>query len=109
MSQANQEAPTNDNQKPKGDEPALCKYLHTTAKHQASDLHLKANSKPRIRLATQIRALTGETLSSQHIENLAFELINSSNNCWAAVFGKDQLERARSQHGQLSVRDSVWI
>lgn len=76
MSQANQETGTNDNQKPKGDEPALCKYLHTAAKHQASDLHLKANSKPRIRLATQIRVLTGETLSSQHIENLAFELMS---------------------------------
>ncbi len=76
MSQASQKIPADDNQKPNGDEPALCKYLNAVSKHQASDLHLKANAKPRIRIATQIRILAGEALSNQHIEDLGFELMS---------------------------------
>lgn len=50
-------------------------FFKTTIKHEASDLHLKANSKARIRLAGEIRQLSGKELSNDQIEEMIFSIM----------------------------------
>jgi len=54
----------------------LIDYFLAVVKHSGSDLHLKANSRPRIRIAGEIRTVTGEDLSNEQIEQMAFAIMN---------------------------------
>jgi len=58
-----------------GEEPAICKYFRTLIKYGASDLHLKADSKPRIRIGGQIKVLAGEALNNEQIMTMMFEIM----------------------------------
>ncbi|MBU0640362.1 MAG: PilT/PilU family type 4a pilus ATPase [Planctomycetes bacterium] len=58
-----------------GREPALNKYFKATIKMKVSDLHLKAESPPRIRMKGDLRVLTGGPLTDRQIREGIFELL----------------------------------
>ncbi len=57
-------------------EPALNKYFKACIKMQVSDLHLKADRPPFVRVKGDLRPLTGGPLSGEHIRSGIFELLN---------------------------------
>jgi len=61
--------------RPADKEPELNKYFRAVVKMQASDLHLKAGTVPRVRIAGQIRATKGPALSNEDIERMVFEIM----------------------------------
>lgn len=58
-----------------GDEKLLA-YFRATIKHGGSDLHLKADSRPRIRIGGQIRIVSGEELTNGEIEAMALAVMD---------------------------------
>ncbi len=58
-----------------GKEPEVNKYFRAVVKMQASDLHLKANTVPRIRTAGVIKATSAGILSNEDVERLMFEIM----------------------------------
>jgi len=75
MSEIREEISAGEEEVRNGKEPAICKYFRTVVKYKASDLHLKADSKPRVRIGGQIRTLSGEKLSNEQVEELAFGIM----------------------------------
>jgi len=62
--------------KPPADkEPEMNKFFRAVVKMQASDLHLKAGTVPRIRVAGLIKAAKGPELSNEDIERMIFEIM----------------------------------
>lgn len=59
-------------------EPEINKYLRAVVKMQASDLHLKANTVPRIRTAGAIKATSAGILSNDDIERMMFEIMTAA-------------------------------
>ena len=57
-------------------EPFLNKYFKATIKMKVSDLHLKADSPPRVRMRGDLRPLTGGPLTGDQIRRGIFELIS---------------------------------
>lgn len=57
-------------------EPRINKFFRAAMKHNASDLHLKAGSKPHMRVAGVIRPTSGEPLSNNDILKLVFEIMD---------------------------------
>jgi len=53
----------------------IVSYLRAVIKHSGSDIHFKAGAKPRVRVAGQIRSLSGEPLSNEEIEDLVFAIM----------------------------------
>ena len=58
-----------------GAEAKLVSFFHAVVKYDGSDLHLKAGSKPRVRIGGTIRTLQGEDLSNEQIEEMAFSIM----------------------------------
>lgn len=57
-------------------EPEINKYFRAVVKMQASDLHLKANTTPRIRTAGAVKATNAGILSNEDIERMMFEIMS---------------------------------
>ena len=55
--------------------PKINKYFKTVNKTKASDLHLKAGSRGKLRVGGYIRSIKGHRLSSEEIENMIFEIM----------------------------------
>ena len=55
--------------------PKINKYFKTVNKTKASDLHLKAGSRGKLRVGGYIRSIKGRKLSSEEIENMIFEIM----------------------------------
>ena len=68
--------PITTQEKHRGKEPALHKYFRAMVKAGASDLHLKADSVPRMRLKTRIVPVKGEPLSAEELFNMATEILD---------------------------------
>lgn len=60
----------------KGKEPALNKYFKATIKMKVSDLHLKADAPPRVRMKGDLRPLTGGPITAEQIREGIFELLS---------------------------------
>ncbi len=56
-------------------EPEISKYFRAVVKMQASDLHLKANTVPRIRSAGAVKATSAAMLTNEDIERMMFEIM----------------------------------
>jgi twitching motility protein PilT len=56
-------------------DPEIDKFFRAVVKMQASDLHLKANTTPRIRTAGAVKATTAGILSNEDIERMMFEIM----------------------------------
>ena len=63
-------------EKHRGKEPAIHKYFRAMVKTNASDLHLKADSVPRLRLKTKIVPVKGKPLSAEELFNMAMEILD---------------------------------
>ena len=61
---------------PKKAEPFLNKYFKTVIELKVSDLHLKANVTPHVRMKGDLRPLTGGPLTGDQIREGIFELLN---------------------------------
>ncbi|MFQ5412424.1 MAG: type IV pilus twitching motility protein PilT [Phycisphaerae bacterium] len=59
----------------KSDQPAINRLFRACCKLGASDLHLKADSPPRFRVAGGVRAAQEPPLSTEQIEEMLFEVI----------------------------------
>ena len=57
-------------------EPELHKFFRAAMKTQASDLHLKVGQPPKLRLFGQLKNTTGEIMTKEIIERLAFEILS---------------------------------
>ncbi len=57
-------------------EPELNKYFRAVVKMQASDLHLKANTVPRVRSAGAVKATSAGVLSNEDVERMIFEIMS---------------------------------
>jgi twitching motility protein PilT len=57
-------------------EPEINKFFKACVKAQASDLHLKANQPPKLRMRDGIKNTNGEPLDSKKIEKLVFEILS---------------------------------
>jgi twitching motility protein PilT len=57
-------------------EPEINRYFKAAIKSQASDLHLKVNQPPKLRLNDGIRSTTAEPLTEEKIEKLVFEILS---------------------------------
>jgi len=55
--------------------PRIDKYLKTVCKTQASDLHMKADSRGKLRVGGYIQSIKGNRLSTADIESLIFEIM----------------------------------
>ncbi|NLX04905.1 MAG: PilT/PilU family type 4a pilus ATPase [Phycisphaerae bacterium] len=60
----------------KGASEKLMAFFRAVIKHDGSDLHLKANSKPRMRIGGSIRTVAGEELSNADIEEMIFSVMS---------------------------------
>jgi len=56
--------------------PRIDKYFKLLVKLQGSDLHLKANSRARVRVGGHIKSVHGDPLSNEKIEQMMFEIMN---------------------------------
>jgi len=57
-------------------EPAINKYFRAAIKVEATDLHLKVDMVPKLRIQGLLRDTTGEMLTEQSIEKLVFEILS---------------------------------
>jgi twitching motility protein PilT len=64
-----------DKKKKKRKRPRIEKYFELLVKLQGSDLHLKANSKARIRLGGHVKLVQGDALASDDIRDMMFEIM----------------------------------
>ena len=58
-----------------GHEPELNKLFRAAIKNRASDLHLKVGQPPKLRLFGKLKNTTGETMTAERMEQLAFEIL----------------------------------
>lgn len=83
-------------EKHRGKEPAIHKYFRAMVKTNASDLHLKADSVPRLRLKTKIVPVKGEPLSAEELFNMAMEILDERQreffNKYGSIDVADELE-----------------
>jgi len=56
--------------------PELDRYFRAVVKMQASDLHLKAGTVPRVRTAGAVKATSAAPLSNEDIERMVFEIMS---------------------------------
>lgn len=56
--------------------PDLDKFFDLTIKAQASDLHLKGNATPRMRVKGKLRHTTGGSIGEQKLEEMIFEILS---------------------------------
>jgi twitching motility protein PilT len=56
--------------------PRIDKFFKAMAKMDASDLHLKSDAAPRVRVRGQIKALASGPISNRKIRSLLFEIMN---------------------------------
>lgn len=71
----------------KPNEPFLNKYFNATIKLKVSDLHLKADCPPRVRMKGDLRPLTGGPLTGEQIRNGIFELLSEKQKAQYEEFG----------------------
>ncbi|MCG3179743.1 MAG: Twitching mobility protein [Phycisphaerae bacterium] len=60
--------------RPRDAEPKINEWFRQVSKVNASDLHLKANSSPRLRIGGDIQSLRTTPLSQKQVEELIFEI-----------------------------------
>jgi len=88
--------PITTQEKHRGKEPAIHKYFRAMVKTNASDLHLKADSVPRLRLKTKIVPVKGEPLSAEELFNMAMEILDERQreffNKYGSIDVADELE-----------------
>ncbi len=60
------------------DEPKLHRFLRAAIKTQANDLHLKVGQPAKLRLYGQLKNTTGEALTAEQMEEMAFEILSPS-------------------------------
>ncbi len=58
-----------------GHEPELNKFFRAAIKNRASDLHLKVGQPLKLRLFGKLKNTTGELMTAERMENLAFEIL----------------------------------
>ena len=68
-------------------DPEIDKYFRAVVKMQASDLHLKANTMPRIRTAGAVKATNAGILSNEDIERMMFEIMTPLQQQWYKEHG----------------------
>jgi len=56
-------------------EPEINKFFRAAIKTRASDLHLKVGQPPKLRIQDDLKNTTGEALSEQRLEQIAFEIL----------------------------------
>lgn len=54
----------------------LNKFFRVAIKTQASDLHLKVGQPPKLRIAGQLKTTTGEVMTKEKMELMAFEILS---------------------------------
>ena len=67
--------------------PKIEKYFGSMAKHDASDLHLKADTPPKFRIKGAIRNLESRPLSNEAVEALVFEIMHDKHKAMYAKMG----------------------
>ncbi|MBN1766634.1 MAG: PilT/PilU family type 4a pilus ATPase [Sedimentisphaerales bacterium] len=60
-----------------GETPQLDKYFKAVIKAQASDMHLKGDSVPRIRSGGMLRHATGDPIPEEKLEEMIFEILSN--------------------------------
>lgn len=58
--------------------PELDRYFRAVVKMQASDLHLKANTVPRVRTGGAVKSTSASTLSNEDVERMVFEIMTDA-------------------------------
>lgn len=66
----------------KSKSPAINKFFKACSKHEASDLHIKAGSPPKLRLKGELRAMQMPPLSNEEIETMIFEILTPQQQQW---------------------------
>jgi Tfp pilus assembly pilus retraction ATPase PilT len=61
-----------------GHEPELNKLFRAAIKNRASDLHLKVGQPLKLRLFGKLKNTTGEIMTAERMEQLAFEILTSN-------------------------------
>jgi len=56
-------------------EPEINKYFRAAVKTQASDLHLKVDQPPKLRIQGELKNTTGEIMTAERMEKLVFEIL----------------------------------
>ncbi len=56
-------------------EPPINKFFRAAIKTKASDLHLKVGQPPKLRIQTQLKNTTGDTITEEQMEKLTFEIL----------------------------------
>ena len=56
-------------------EPEINKYFRAAVKTQASDLHLKVDQPPKLRIQGDLKNTTGEIMTAERMEKLVFEIL----------------------------------
>lgn len=59
-------------------EPELNKFFKAVIKSGASDLHLKVNQPPRMRISSRLKSTNAEAMSEKRMEELVFEILTKS-------------------------------
>ncbi len=89
-----------------GREPRIHKYFRALVKQGASDLHLKANSVPHIRLKTKILPVKGEALSGDDIVELVNEILTPAQQEHFATTGS--IDMAEELEGSDRFRINIF-
>jgi len=69
------EQPAGD-RKSSGHEPELNKFFRAAINNRASDLHLKVGQPLKLRLFGKLKNTTGEIMTAERMEQLAFEILS---------------------------------
>jgi twitching motility protein PilT len=94
--------------------PKICRYFDAMAELGASDLHFKADARPRVRVNGKLKSLTGDALPNEKIEKMIFEIMGDAQRAQYADKGSSdfsyQLDRENRfrinifrQRGQTSI------
>ena len=89
-----------------GQPPELEGYFRSMIKHGASDLHLKANMPPHVRIHSDIRPSKGEPLSGDKILEMVFELMTDKQKTYFLEHGN--IDLAHELHGSDRFRIDVF-
>ena len=68
-------------------DPEINKYFRAAVKFNASDIHLKAGSRPRVRVRGELKNTTSSPLTAESIEQLAFEILTTDQKDYLLTHG----------------------
>ena len=84
-------------------EPEIYKLFRMMEKYQASDLHLKANSPPVLRVAGSLRKLDMPALSSEQVEELIGEILDPDQSKNLKATGSLDLGHSYDDRGRVRI------